>query len=474
MRSDFADDGGAEQVLLASSTAVMVPSASPGTSAQRDEMEEAYLASVLPELETMLQGALEAVVEARPSSLHAFLANHFAEMPHTSLHPPLGKRAYLARNRKRIESVFEELVNELVEAEADDVESFLMQWVRRRRPAAEARDEARGDKARDARATASSEPHSARVEAAVRHARAEEAPVAVEGVEEWGASSWLGAPRRAAEATRDEWVVAQPVAEALLRPLGDKAPSHVSMAFMRELGADRDAVRALLDEPAMLDRLADAVCDACDKELRGGAASAADLSSKFASEDAFTLTYGDLDTFYSGLEGRIGVPHPALREAMEEEHTHSADSADEFITSNYGVTTTSQIEWWYVVDPRGGLRRLGISEWPAEHDSKIEAEKRRGSAHAEPLEKFEAGRSEVNASLRQLGEKEEVLLDEVFVSSCRHTLCTRRDQRPRRRPPTARRDRLAGARRSAVHRPDVPEVQPGAPRQPEGRGARGL
>ena len=45
---------------------------------------------------------------------------------------------------------------------------------------------------------------------------------------------------------------------------------------------------------------------------------------------------------------------------MEVEHTKKNDSRDEFTTGNYGVSTTPEIEWWFVVEGSGkGLQRLG-------------------------------------------------------------------------------------------------------------------
>eukprot|EP00966_Prymnesium_polylepis_P017998 415452-Prymnesium_polylepis.3 len=45
---------------------------------------------------------------------------------------------------------------------------------------------------------------------------------------------------------------------------------------------------------------------------------------------------------------------------MAAEHTASSDSFDRFITGNYGVTTTPQLEWWFVTDPERD------EEWPKE------------------------------------------------------------------------------------------------------------
>ena len=58
-------------------------------------------------------------------------------------------------------------------------------------------------------------------------------------------------------------------------PAAQGAPAHVALSFMRELGRDRGATRALLDD-ALLDSLADMVCGAAASlEDDGGTQSAA-------------------------------------------------------------------------------------------------------------------------------------------------------------------------------------------------------
>lgn len=58
----------------------------------------------------------------------------------------------------------------------------------------------------------------------------------------------------------------------------------------------------------------------------------------------------------------MGPPHVSPLAAMKEEHTQREDSLAKLSTSNYGLTTTSNIEWRFVAEPdappRGG--------WPVE------------------------------------------------------------------------------------------------------------
>lgn len=127
-----------------------------------------------------------------------------------------------------------------------------------------------------------------------------------------------------------------------------------------------------------------------------------DTQSKFAG--AIELSYGGLDTFFGGLEGQVGAPDPQVFDAMEAEHTRKSDSRLKFVTGNYGITTSSEIEWAYVLEPtKERLARLRFSQWPAEAEKKLPEGHRR---RAVPLAKFEAKMEEVNGQLRSMGQPE--------------------------------------------------------------------
>ena len=80
------------------------------------------------------------------------------------------------------------------------------------------------------------------------------------------------------------------------------------------------------------------------------------LSSKYVQEGE--LYFSTLSAFNAGLDATIGSPHPKLQESMEGEHTAKADSCKFFTAGNYGITTQSRVEWFFVVDPSEGLRKL--------------------------------------------------------------------------------------------------------------------
>ena len=176
---------------------------------------------------------------------------------------------------------------------------------------------------------------------------------------EWTAAGWLdGIPS-----------LNELLASAMTGPLGEEPEPGVQLKFIRAVGkeveawegsgdgADADELGAsvmltLLRRGSLLERLAAELWRATRDLYHARAATARELQAKFLEEsDVFTLSYGGLDTFFGGLEGLLGPPSPQLTTAMLREHCHSEDSAVEFTTSNYGITTTSQIEYHFVFDP---------------------------------------------------------------------------------------------------------------------------
>ena len=62
--------------------------------------------------------------------------------------------------------------------------------------------------------------------------------------------------------------------------------------------------------------------------------------------DAFQMTDGGLDAFFGGLETLVGPPNPNLEEQLKREHTAMADSTMLFRTTNYGIDTRSDLEFY--------------------------------------------------------------------------------------------------------------------------------
>jgi hypothetical protein len=74
-------------------------------------------------------------------------------------------------------------------------------------------------------------------------------------------------------------------------------------------------------------------------------------ASKFSGFSKTNLVGGSVGEFYSGLVGRLGQG-PSLKffEAMKMEHCQRRDSHEQFVTSNYKLSTTPALEWGYAVD----------------------------------------------------------------------------------------------------------------------------
>lgn len=147
--------------------------------------------------------------------------------------------------------------------------------------------------------------------------------------------------------------------ELIARALTSELPSSTSgtqqLAFVREyLGqkepeAAKAEILRLFRAHRVEEYLADAIAKEALKLASQQAATSSELHAKFVQEqDAFTLDFKGLSSFYSGLEGVVGPPQPNLLEGMRRDHCKSDDSRVEFVASNYGHHTTSEIEWWFV------------------------------------------------------------------------------------------------------------------------------
>ena len=149
---------------------------------------------------------------------------------------------------------------------------------------------------------------------------ADPAPPGREGA--WTAASWV--------ATLND--VNESIASCLL---GDDRPCD-DLAALRALGAAAHSASMLeerLRAAGVVEAMAKTLLPALHQLARAEAATGAELHSKYAQDgEAFTLQYSDLSTFFGGLEAKIGPPRPYVRKAMEEEHTASSDSHDEFTT----------------------------------------------------------------------------------------------------------------------------------------------
>ena len=109
------------------------------------------------------------------------------------------------------------------------------------------------------------------------------------------------------------------------------------------------------------------------------------------------LTFGDVTTMYKGLSSLVGPCPDDMSEAVRCEHCECDDSHLEFLTGNYGVRTTSAIEYHFVVDPdpkrHANSMRLGDRdgradgrdfEWPFEEKLRADESQRHRCRVAKP------------------------------------------------------------------------------------------
>ena len=94
------------------------------------------------------------------------------------------------------------------------------------------------------------------------------------------------------------------------------------------------------------------------------------MNKKWLESGVRKLFFAEQPAFRLGLEGLVGMPHPKFFQAMEREHCVMNDSRKPFKTPNYHIETTSEIEWFFVVEPTdeklAELRLDGkpIPKWP--------------------------------------------------------------------------------------------------------------
>ena len=129
----------------------------------------------------------------------------------------------------------------------------------------------------------------------------------------------------------------------------------------------RDELKPMLLNKTVLDLLVDSVWKQVQLLQQAGASD--DIASKFAG--AIELSYSGLGTFFDGLEGVLGAPSPKVHESMATEHLDSADSMNTFVTDNYGIATTSKIEWLFMRADDAALQQQGLSSWPSESADKL-------------------------------------------------------------------------------------------------------
>jgi len=113
-------------------------------------------------------------------------------------------------------------------------------------------------------------------------------------------------------------------------------------------------VAQILEAKGAVTRMAEEIFAFAKKSTEGGAVTGAALNDKFAAGAGFDMVHGTQPDYFNGLEVRIGSPSPRVLEQMADEHCNEVDSEIPWTTGNYGITTTSKLEFllvaWEIID----------------------------------------------------------------------------------------------------------------------------
>ena len=197
--------------------------------------------------------------------------------------------------------------------------------------------------------------------------------------------------------TTTKWLQSTGVLELLSEVINANCDSDELQRVCSLGRSGSDTIRQLFNDKGVLGQLASLIAHHASA-LEGSLMDAsANSGGKFqADSGGFQLSYGSLTTFYEGLEGLIGRPTPSLWIEMTREHSLSADSSITFKTGNYGIETTSEIEWLFVISPDTGLEQLSLNTWPAENPSMCSRPRQPRSLAA-----FDSEVRELNERLKQ-------------------------------------------------------------------------
>ncbi len=187
--------------------------------------------------------------------------------------------------------------------------------------------------------------------------------------EAWNASDWIKS-----DVNELNIIVANQLLEAgrmLSPPQQGRSSAEGELEAMIALaneekrcpGALRRCLNGIVDrlEAALAPKLAELADRAASQS-----ATPEQLHNRFAQDDAGLLSYSDLSTFFHGLEKQVGPPDPNVQSTMCAEHTEKDDAFKEFKTDNYGVTTTSAVEWDFAMQP---VRQRVVISAAEHHDS---------------------------------------------------------------------------------------------------------
>lgn len=228
------------------------------------------------------------------------------------------------------------------------------------------------------------------------------------------------------ESGRSELDEGAPASAPMADGAGADDQEEIKKLFLTSLGehSSHEHIARVLHERKLTDEIAKAIWEnarqmsSSDDDAVPVGDARATLQSKFFEDDR-ALKFGDVATFYHGLDGFLGPPNPNLFESMENEHMRQEDSNKLFKAPNYKTQTTPQIEFWFVADPSDAkLRMLKLNEWPHEPLASND-EPFKFARQALHPEHFEAELGDRNSRLRDL--QMAPLVDEEFIAARLYT-----------------------------------------------------
>ena len=168
----------------------------------------------------------------------------------------------------------------------------------------------------------------------------------------WTASGWLQG--MIAEDDNDVPIILQILAKRLV-PFESDSELKSLRDLWEHAGSTKEGGRneiiRRLQEGDLITELADVIAAELEVVASREFESAYDVHSRFYQEGGTLLFYAGLNTFYGGLESVVGKPWQNFGAGLEHEHRESHDSKHEWVTKNYGVHTTSEIEFLFVDQP---------------------------------------------------------------------------------------------------------------------------
>ena len=186
---------------------------------------------------------------------------------------------------------------------------------------------------------------------------------------EWSLTGWLTAlelDTLVADALRI------PLMEEFDASKGDKnTQTEAEHSFINTLGelSSHEPILRLLQKENLLEHLAERLWHgakrASDTDGDGGQGDGKfGVASKFFEDGEKALKFGDLSTFYEGLDHFLGPPNPNLEEAMQNEHCKALDSDMEFRVPNcerLRAPLRHATAPWFLLCPDSPLRRVCAS-----------------------------------------------------------------------------------------------------------------